>query len=47
MWDFVIVLALAVLPAAGNTIGSLLAEGMHTPKLVPRFTQPPALRLLW
>ena len=32
MWDFVIVLALAVLPAAGNTIGSLLAESMHTPK---------------
>lgn len=32
MWDFVIVLALAVLPAAGKTLGSLLAEGVHTPK---------------
>ena len=32
MWDFVIVLALAILPAAGNTIGNVLAEGMRTPK---------------
>lgn len=32
MWDFIIVLTLALLPAAGNTIGNVLAEGMHTPK---------------